>query len=212
MACGSRRPPPVSPRRIDPRLGHCGAGRRLHWLNKRRGTRTRRILSVCCMRPCHLAPDLCSRFNMLRHLLQSVHVPPVQFIPLSVACLALWPCSAVVSMSVLRSSRVCAAETSSTDLSQTLPVKYRRVYSHLLLVVDDAEFHSADGILDPGQQRAIATTFNTLVFRTHCPAQSPEAQQLPRPTAAMITEWAPVLLRYPSNRCCTPVSRASTAS
>lgn len=73
------------------------------------------------------------------------------------------------------------------------------MYSHLLLVVDDAEFHSADGILNPGQQRAIATTFNTLVFRTHCPAQSVDArQQQQQPTAAMVAEWAPVLLRWPT--------------
>ena len=80
-------------------------------------------------------------------------------------------------------------------ISTLQSVKSRRVYSHLLLVVDDAEFHDASGILNPGQQRAIATTFNTLVFRTHCPAPSSEPQQQPQPAAAMVAKWAPVLLR-----------------
>ena len=70
-----------------------------------------------------------------------------------------------------------------------------RVYSHLLLVMDDAEFHGADGILNPGQQRAVATTFNTLVFRTHCPAHSPEAHRPLQPATAVLVEWAPALLR-----------------
>ena len=83
-------------------------------------------------------------------------------------------------------------------LHGVITMRTRRVISHLLLVVDDAEFHSADGILNPGQQRAVATTFNTLVFRTHCPAQSPEARQPQQPAAAMVAEWAPVLLRWPT--------------
>lgn len=70
-----------------------------------------------------------------------------------------------------------------------------RVYSHLLLVMDDAEFHGAGGILDLGQQRAIATAFNTLVFRTHCPAQIAKAHRPLQPAAVMLAEWAPVLLR-----------------
>ena len=72
----------------------------------------------------------------------------------------------------------------------------RRVYAHLLLVIDDAEFHDGSGVLNLGQQRAIATAVNTLVFRTHCPAAG--AANLSRPAtsdATMVAEWAPVLLR-----------------
>ena len=87
-----------------------------------------------------------------------------------------------------------------TSQSLSLPT-CRRVYSHLLLVMDDAEFHGANGILTLGQQRAIATAFNTLVFRTHCPNQGPEAHRPLQPAAAMLAEWAPVLLRYPTHSC-----------
>ena len=79
-----------------------------------------------------------------------------------------------------------------------------RVYAHLLLVMDDSEFHGADGILNPGQQRAVATAFNTLVFRTHCPARSPEPHRPPQPAAAMLAEWAPVLLRCAMSQMTVP--------
>ena len=72
----------------------------------------------------------------------------------------------------------------------------RRVYFHLLLVIDDAEFHSDSGALHLGQQRSIATAFNTLVFRTHCPAPlAAEVFRRAQPASSVLAEWAPVLLR-----------------
>lgn len=49
----------------------------------------------------------------------------------------------------------------------------RRLLSHTLLVVDDAEFHSAQQPFSLGQSRAVAASLNSLVFHTHFP--TPEA-------------------------------------
>ena len=45
-----------------------------------------------------------------------------------------------------------------------------RVYAHALLVLDDHDFHERQAVFSLGQQRAIATALNSLVFRTHCRA------------------------------------------
>jgi hypothetical protein len=46
---------------------------------------------------------------------------------------------------------------------------FGRVYAHLLLVLDDEDFYERQDIFTLGQQRAVATALNTLVFRRHCP-------------------------------------------
>ena len=68
--------------------------------------------------------------------------------------------------------------------TQRLSCCFLRVYLLYLLVVDDDDFHKRQQLFNLGQQRAIATALNTLVFRTHCPeatqsdAQSPARQHL----------------------------------
>ena len=47
-----------------------------------------------------------------------------------------------------------------------------RVYSQALLVLDDDDFYELQTVFNLGQQRAIATSLNTLVFSTHCPAKA----------------------------------------
>ena len=44
------------------------------------------------------------------------------------------------------------------------------MYAHALLVWDDQDFHKRQAVFSLGQQRAIATALNSLVFRTHCRA------------------------------------------
>ena len=53
-----------------------------------------------------------------------------------------------------------------------------RVYAQALLVLDDDDFYRAQTVFTLGQQRAVATALNTLVYRTHCPTPRP------RPSAA----------------------------
>lgn len=45
------------------------------------------------------------------------------------------------------------------------------------MVTDDYDFHEKQPLFSLGQQRAIAATLNTLVFRTHLPASAQQAQQ-----------------------------------
>jgi hypothetical protein len=54
------------------------------------------------------------------------------------------------------------------------------VYAQALLVLDDDDFYRAQTLFTLGQQRAIATVLNTLVYRTHCPSAAPRA----RPSSA----------------------------
>lgn len=44
-----------------------------------------------------------------------------------------------------------------------------RVYAHALLVIDDNDFYQKQSMFTLAQQRAIATSLNALVFRTHYP-------------------------------------------
>ncbi len=52
------------------------------------------------------------------------------------------------------------------------PVYAFRVYAHLLLVLDDTDFHNSAQPFSTGQARAIATSLNSLVFHTCFPAAS----------------------------------------
>lgn len=45
-----------------------------------------------------------------------------------------------------------------------------RVYAHVLLILDDNDFYHTQSVFLLPQQRAFATSFNALVFRTYCPA------------------------------------------
>ncbi len=59
-----------------------------------------------------------------------------------------------------------------------------RVYSQALLVLDDDDFYTLQSMFNLGQQRGIATSLNTLVYSTHCPAavaKSSAARQPPPP-------------------------------
>lgn len=49
-----------------------------------------------------------------------------------------------------------------------------QAYAHLLQVLDDEDFHEAQEPLTLAQNRAVATTLNTLVFFTHCKQDNPE--------------------------------------
>lgn len=44
-------------------------------------------------------------------------------------------------------------------------------------MLDDGDFHERQDMLSLGQHRAIATTLNSLVFHTHCPAPAAAAAQ-----------------------------------
>lgn len=76
------------------------------------------------------------------------------------------------------------------------------MYSHLLLVMDDQEFYGGSGaILSLGQQRAVATVVNTLVFCTHCPAATvpgctTTAANAVAADTVLLLKWAPPLLRW----------------
>lgn len=58
------------------------------------------------------------------------------------------------------------------------------MYSQALLVLDDDDFYTLQSVFNLGQQRGIATSLNTLVYSTHCPAaaaKSSAARQPPPP-------------------------------
>lgn len=66
-----------------------------------------------------------------------------------------------------------------------------RVYSHFLVVVDDDDFHELQSTFSLGQQRAIATTLNTLIFRTRCPAEAaPRAGKSKSPNLMRWLVWS----------------------
>jgi len=46
-------------------------------------------------------------------------------------------------------------------------------------VLDDDDFYTAQTLFNLGQQRGIATSLNTLVYSTHCPAQVAKAAPKP---------------------------------
>ena len=71
------------------------------------------------------------------------------------------------------------------------PLQTCRTYCHLLMVLDDEDFYNLQSTFTVSQQRGIATAFNTLVFRTHCPATSGQLQNTPtvlqqRPVSALL--------------------------
>ncbi|CAL8465528.1 g5064 [Coccomyxa elongata] len=79
-----------------------------------------------------------------------------------------------------------------------------RVYAQALLVLDDDDFYRLQSVFNLGQQRGIATSLNTLVYSTHCPAKIAQAatqNASPYPgfdaagARAMLAAWAPRLLR-----------------
>ncbi|GMH32392.1 hypothetical protein BSKO_00226 [Bryopsis sp. KO-2023] len=76
-----------------------------------------------------------------------------------------------------------------------------QAYAHLLLVLDDEDFHDKQQLLTLGQNRAIAATLNNLVFFTHCPPEdrpttSEESGQKNRGDHVnVLAEQVPLLLR-----------------
>ncbi|CAD7704872.1 unnamed protein product [Ostreobium quekettii] len=74
-----------------------------------------------------------------------------------------------------------------------------QVYSHLLLVLDDNDFHDRQDPLTLGQNRAIVATLNNLVFYTYCPNASQHQPSVsrgnPHWSMKLLEEFAPVLLR-----------------
>ncbi|KAK9903317.1 hypothetical protein WJX75_002686 [Coccomyxa subellipsoidea] len=81
-----------------------------------------------------------------------------------------------------------------------------RVYAQALLVLDDDDFYQLQSVFNLGQQRGIATSLNTLVYSTHCPATVAKSLAAPQPAPpypgfeavtarAMLGRWAPHLLR-----------------
>eukprot|EP00884_Botryococcus_braunii_P011773 jgi/Botrbrau1/20597/Bobra.113_1s0023.1 len=71
---------------------------------------------------------------------------------------------------------------------------FSRVYAHLLLVLDDEDFYQRQDMFTLAQQRAIATAFNTLVFRTHRPASPPPSSPSASSGAAQTAQTAPLSL------------------
>ncbi|KAK9815844.1 hypothetical protein WJX72_010650 [[Myrmecia] bisecta] len=71
-----------------------------------------------------------------------------------------------------------------------------RVYAQSLLVLDDDDFYERQDTFTLAQQRGIATSLNTLVFRMHCPATR-DGKLLTKgsPSDELLPEWAPSLLR-----------------
>lgn len=68
----------------------------------------------------------------------------------------------------------------------------------MLLVLDDEDFHEKQVPLSLGQNRAVATTLNTLVFLTYCPQGEPGtgSQTASSDTSlGVLVEQAPLLLR-----------------
>ena len=57
----------------------------------------------------------------------------------------------------------------------------RRVYAQALLVLDDDDFYQLQSVFNLGQQRGIATSLNTLVYSTHCPATVAKSLAAPQP-------------------------------
>lgn len=68
----------------------------------------------------------------------------------------------------------------------------------MLLVLDDEDFHDKQTPLSLGQNRAVATTLNTLVFLTYCPQGESGAGPETTPSnmsLKVLVEQAPLLLR-----------------
>ena len=83
------------------------------------------------------------------------------------------------------------------------------MYCHALIVVDDFEFHERASPLTLGQQRAVAASLNTLVFRTQLPHLAGGEAAGPRAGAAggqlgrdyvMLRQAAPLLHRQARRR------------
>ncbi|KAG2483869.1 hypothetical protein HYH03_017266 [Edaphochlamys debaryana] len=76
-----------------------------------------------------------------------------------------------------------------------------RAYAQLLLVLDDGEFYEAQRPLELAAARAVGASLNSLVYHTYLPKPPPDGSRPPPPPAptdpcfALLTEWAPRLLR-----------------
>mmetsp|Transcript_17431 Transcript_17431/g.48587 ORF Transcript_17431/g.48587 Transcript_17431/m.48587 type:complete len:870 (+) Transcript_17431:468-3077(+) len=70
-----------------------------------------------------------------------------------------------------------------------------RLLAHLLLVVDDDDFHNHQDPFSLSVSRAVATALNTLVFCTHVPPAGDQKQAAASSADSMLVEWAPIVLR-----------------